>query len=364
MVTRFFQHIRTGLPRTWMLIGLCVLLGFLAQVSLYRPTLSAASPASGNHALTPTPVPSPDSPLKNGSFENGLEYWELQTTKPASAKINTTTKTAVDGTTSMQVDIQTSSTEAHHVHIHQGDLPVLKDTTYTISFMAKASQEMLIQQVIQRSEEPWAEYYSQMVAVATSWREYTCTFKAPVSSPIVIAFNVALTKGTIWFDGVSFHPTQRTPTPLPLSSSLLKNGSFENGLSSWTFKTTSPASAKASTTTAAGVDSTPAMQVEIQTPSTAAWHVQLHQGGLPVLKDTTYTISFMAKASQEMFIQQYIQLSGEPWTGYRSQALSLTTSWQEYTYTFKAPVSVKVLFAFNIGQTKGTIWLDSVSFAK
>ncbi len=156
-----------------------------------------------------------------------------------------------------------------------------------------------------------------------------------------------------------------TLTPTPTASSvgvnLLKNPSFESGLSSWTFVSSNSKSNKASVTTSTKVDGLQSALVSIAAASPTLWAIQLEQGNLSLIAGKTYTISFWAKASNNRTIDIVTQQQGGNWIQYYQVTPSLTTAWTKYTYSFKAPATAISSFVFNLAKTTGSVWIDGVS---
>ncbi|MES2875704.1 MAG: carbohydrate binding domain-containing protein [Bacteroidota bacterium] len=116
------------------------------------------------------------------------------------------------------------------------------------------------------------------------------------------------------------------------------------------------------TTTSTKVLGNYSAQITVTKASANKWYVQLMQNNLPLTAGRKYTVSFWAKASKSLQIDNDVQQSGGNWTVYSTKTFTLTTAWKEYTYTFTAPASVTSQLAFNMAKTTGTIWIDNVSF--
>lgn len=90
---------------------------------------------------------------------------------------------------------------------------------------------------------------------------------------------------------------------------------------------------------------------------------QTLEGYVP--KNTKITLKFKAKGSTDKIIEALVQLNGKPYTQIvNSGKLSLTDSWQAYSYTGTAkenftPGSIRVYFPF--GQNDGTVQLADIS---
>ncbi len=155
----------------------------------------------------------------------------------------------------------------------------------------------------------------------------------------------------------------RAPTPTA-AANLLVNGSFEaRTLAPWYFYVGgSAAGSLALDHTVSKNGHTSAHITVTQRDSTNYWNVELEQPDLSLTQGRTYTISFWAKASQNRPGQVCVQLNAVPWTQYLLRDFALSTTWTKYAYTFTAPTTVAdALFDFDLAQSTGSVWLDSVS---
>ena len=146
--------------------------------------------------------------------------------------------------------------------------------------------------------------------------------------------------------------------------SQVRNGSYENGgiVAGWTLEQHSPAAAAAfldSTTASSGSYSA---RVEVTQSDGVDWHVQWKQMGLRIIKDSVYTVRFAARGDVARTFSLTLQKESSPWTGYGWMSFALSTSWKQYTYTFKAGTSdpLDTRLTFSIGAQAGTTWFDDV----
>ena len=149
----------------------------------------------------------------------------------------------------------------------------------------------------------------------------------------------------------------------PLGTNLVKNGSFTNGVNFWTLEQHNGAAATFSTTNE--FNGQPAARIEVTTPGTASWYVQLNQPGLRVTGGQAYTFSFFAKASQPVNLDTSLMQAHADWAalGY-AQTVKLTTNWQRFTATFQASntdTNARPNFG-GFATQKVTVWLADVRF--
>ncbi len=100
-------------------------------------------------------------------------------------------------------------------------------------------------------------------------------------------------------------------------------------------------------------------KVEILNLTSTNWHLQFKQERLSMTKDADYVIRFYAKANQNMPLNIVIQRGEDPWTYYGGTSYALTTEWQQFIFTIKAPEDnvAATRVSFNFEQT-GTAWFD------
>jgi hypothetical protein len=151
-------------------------------------------------------------------------------------------------------------------------------------------------------------------------------------------------------------------------ASQLQNGDFESTgsgwLTPWQLGVSAPAAASIGQD--AGTAATGAASARItvsQAAPSAAWDVQLSQGGLSLVAGTTYSLSFWAKGSAGQPVMASVQQTVSPYAGRAKQWYTLTGSWQQYNLTFTAPSTEgSIGVVFNLATASGTIWLDGARF--
>lgn len=126
----------------------------------------------------------------------------------------------------------------------------------------------------------------------------------------------------------------------------------------WRLELHSPAAA---TLTADG----PALKVHVVAVDGTDWHVQLYQDGLTLKEGAIYELRFRARASGPQAVTVY---AGEDCGDYSmvglEQAISVTTRWQEFQFTFQVRSAVEGQVrapVFKLGSTTNTVWLSGIS---
>ena len=163
------------------------------------------------------------------------------------------------------------------------------------------------------------------------------------------------------------------PTPAPrviTQANVLSDASFDNPTTSpWFFSVSGSASATFTQDNTTHADGASSAKVAITTNSSNPKDIQLWQRNLTFTSNTIYPISFWAKDSAAstttsqsvtMLLQEY----GGSYITYCQDRFQITsTSWQLYTTSCTLGNVVAThssFFAFYLGETTGTIWIDDV----
>ncbi|MCI0560702.1 MAG: carbohydrate binding domain-containing protein, partial [Nitrososphaera sp.] len=145
------------------------------------------------------------------------------------------------------------------------------------------------------------------------------------------------------------------------TSSFLTNGGFESGqLTPWVFQNY-PNLATATITSASGEyqEGTKGLQVNI-TGLDQFWSIQVRQQF--AVTQQQHTIKFWAKAASNRTMTVDAQDGGGSWTNLGLwQTVNLTTSWQQFTFTFTPPAGYpNGVIHFYLGEAMPTVWIDGV----
>ncbi len=152
----------------------------------------------------------------------------------------------------------------------------------------------------------------------------------------------------------------------PAGGELLVNGDFRQGTQCWLLNTYQNARAKWQIMQNSGpIESTPALQVTVDQTGTENWHVLVRQGGLNIVSGNSYQFSLWAKSAQPSVPMSWnLQQADAPFRILlaRTEGLTLSDRWQQYTKTAQAIASdPKVNLNLIVGFSATTIWLASVS---
>ncbi len=93
------------------------------------------------------------------------------------------------------------------------------------------------------------------------------------------------------------------------------------------------------------------------------WYVQLLSNNFTLQANTTYTVTFSAKASNNNYIETNLQQNANPYTIYKHQTYNLTSSWAPYTFTYTTSTAAltPVFLSMNLAKDTGHIWIDNIS---
>jgi hypothetical protein len=160
-------------------------------------------------------------------------------------------------------------------------------------------------------------------------------------------------------------PVTLAPTSTPVSGNLLQNPSFENGTANWYLNQFSPAVGSFTVTSSTAEDGANSAQVNVTTSDTTNWHIQLSQDGLPMTAGQTYSVNFWAKAAGSRTLEVIIQQEGGANADYADHTFNLTTSWQQFSFTYTPTITQStVAIRFEGANYTSTFWVDNVSYAQ
>ncbi len=147
------------------------------------------------------------------------------------------------------------------------------------------------------------------------------------------------------------------------AANLLTNGSFESGLSPWTFTLGGGVQGVQYQDSGTHTDGNWSEAIQAWSPvSSAPWGLRLSQGGISIAAGQVVTISFAAMASNSHPLSVGIQQTSGAWSWYGFQAYSLTPYWNTYTLSFAMPANdPNTSLNFEMGNMAGNVWIDNVS---
>ncbi len=105
------------------------------------------------------------------------------------------------------------------------------------------------------------------------------------------------------------------------------------------------------------------VQANVTKSDGIAWHVQVHQTGLDLKSDASYTVTFRAKADAARVLPVAASLDQADWHNVGlDESAALTTDWKLFSYAFTARDAVPshCRLAFTLGSQAGTVWISDL----
>jgi hypothetical protein len=155
-----------------------------------------------------------------------------------------------------------------------------------------------------------------------------------------------------------------SPSPSP-SSILLTNGSFETALSSWSMYLNNSAIGTflRDSSSAAPNKGIASGLISVTQSFGNIWDVGIVSESMHPTVGQQYSVSFYAKAdSSGRQLMASISQSYSPFGQYFTKQFTLSTTWQQYTFTFTQPVNDSVALVLASGAQNGKVSLDAISF--
>jgi hypothetical protein len=151
----------------------------------------------------------------------------------------------------------------------------------------------------------------------------------------------------------------------PLGENKVVNGDFSNWPGRWNFERHQ--GAQAATFQTADFEGAPSLRIEVTTPGSANWHVQLNQSPIAVEAGKVYTLSFWAKAASSTPLSCGVQRAHTDYAGLgASLNATLGAEWKRYSLTWQQSISEeRARINFNgFGDRRATVWIADVRLSE
>ncbi len=308
--------------------------------------------------------------LSNGTFNSGTTTpWNLQVTSPAAANCQVVAGGAPDGMDNA-VKLATTGTGPNSWDVQflqPCSVTVLPGQPLTLSFWAKAATAQNLSVILQQQASPFTVIAVSTASLTPNWQQFTAVL-TPTGSYTNVNLsldNLGSNINTVWASnfvlqtGNTILGAGSAAAEGVLGTTMLTNGTFPSPFGSpWNFQVSGTASASATILTNGNHNGTAnALQMDNVVPGAAAWDVQLYQGGLNVTAGQPYTVSFWAKSTVPAVAQIALTENGSPsYAGLAMEPVTLTTSWQQYTYVLTPDLSCATarLLLTNLGGAANT----------
>ena len=271
--------------------------------------------------------------IYNGSFDQGekrLGYWEIDEADKANVSV-----TNQGNNRELKVVVPEGKT----IKIRQSDLAPINKGTYDLSFNARTADDAAKNglSVVVSGKEFAPELggengkYSKKISFEdNNTRE---------DSYVEILFKEP---GTYYLDNLFL-----------TESALLKNGSFDAGIASFSPYIDGAAKANYVIDNMNGNDHTFAITIE-NTGSSQDWYIQLNQDGITLEEGKSYKLSFRIKSTLERTVKYCMQQFEGNWTNYSNTGnIQVGPEWQTVEAQFKMEYPTDTASRFNI--TMGAI---------
>lgn len=283
----------------------------------------------------------------NGSFQEGdkhLGYWNISNAENADVTVTPFS----DG---RRLKVTMNGNEKSAVVISQEDLAFATGTPYKFSFTASSDAD-------------------NTITANIGGHVYTFDIKAGETKDFAVELpsdaeyvnhDISITlgmQGTTWIDNVSL-----------VENALIKNGSFNDGITGYTVYIDS--SAKASYVVDSLKDDN-ALAVTINDTGNQDWKVQIKQENIKLEKGKTYKLKFKAKSSIDRQIRVVMQgQENRGWSVYSNDNIvDLTNEYQTFedTFTMNEDTDTAAFFSVCLGKigddqitTQHEVRIDDIS---
>ncbi len=159
--------------------------------------------------------------------------------------------------------------------------------------------------------------------------------------------------------------SQTYTLPIEVSPNLWLNYDFENGRAYWNTNEQNGGDADFYLTTSGEYNyQGTSMCATVQTLGSNAWDVQFYRPEVELTAGETYTISFWARTDWDGKDADIAFLDANDYSRYADTIFTLTTNWENYSYSFTAPATATSFFTFDLGDEVGTFCFDNFSFSR
>lgn len=290
----------------------------------------------------------------NGAFQEGknrLGYWDIK--NMSNAKIGVSN--LADGRR-LQVTVSKTGKESD-VTVSQSDMTYAKQTELALSFDAQADVSKEIKIVVD------GKTYKQKITKTN--KQYVIKFVTnDKEDDNKVKFYLG-TKGKVSLDNVRI-----------VEDALIKNGSFNAGLTGYEFFKDGSADASI---VVDSLSEDNAADITIKDTGDADWKIQLKQNNVELVKDQWYRLKLSMKSSIERDVMYAIQRDGSsdddwtPYTGTQKLTLDGTNKYEDIELEFKMSneTDKKSIFTISLGAVNGKqittqhrVCIDNISLEK
>ena len=301
-------------------------------------------------------------PLRNGRFNQGLEYFGVHNQGEHEAA-SVATLGVEDG--AFVADIENTGWEPWHLMLMQNAMTLKAGETYTVSFDAKSTVERNIDVSVENSS--YHRYFSDIVTLTEEMQTFNYTFDMPQEDTVDLKFLLGAIEGVV---DLPAHQVTIDNIVLEVAGSseaafLLENADFSQDFEGWV--THFQGQYDGPSEAAFSVEDEMA-KISINNVGVNPWDISLSQEGKAVTADQTYIVSFDAYASTARDIEAVIDNGAPSYTRFLNKKVTLTEEVQNYSFEVTMPQDDVVGLKFLVGALEGApseahdIFIDNVRF--
>ncbi|MBN2416587.1 carbohydrate binding domain-containing protein [bacterium] len=294
------------------------------------------------------PVRMSNNLLKNGDFETGTKYWNINGFSPARADFALSAADVFSGDRSVSVDVSVPGANPWDVQLSQTGVSLSAGTTYQVSLWAKSGTNSTANvNVIDASLfTPWGGRSLQLTDI---WTEYAFSFSVPANAQGMLTVDMGQA-GTYQFDAF------RISGPDVPFANQVTNGDFSDGDAGWELTAHYPAAGTG------GADEGE-YRAAISNGGINPWDIHVGQTGFTIEKGKEYTLSFDAWAAAPRQISPLVGMNSDPWTVYSGgNPVLISMQRQTYRLTFimEQATDMAARCGFDIGGSSDDVSIDNV----
>ncbi len=175
-----------------------------------------------------------------------------------------------------------------------------------------------------------------------------------------ITLNWANTGGIVSVNLNTACGSQTYAVDVNVNTNVILNSGFEDGVNGWNTAAYDGAIANFNLDLNDPYVEDATMCVDVTALGPNFWNVQLSPGTYNLDVGQEYTLKFWAKGSANGQTISCAFINASTFYPYYGQTFTLSTVWQEYTYTFTNTISSTMLFNLDLGYQTGEICFDEV----
>jgi len=145
--------------------------------------------------------------INNGGFERPIgSPWGLEQYAPGRGQLSRDASFPYKGASSAKVQVTQTDGENWRVQWRYVGLSMVRDSVYVVNFAVRADSIRTISVGLMLDSSPWTAYGWSDVTLTPTWKYSSFSFRAPVAvnSGLRLSFQLGSSKGSYWFDDVSY----------------------------------------------------------------------------------------------------------------------------------------------------------------